>query len=561
MDTEAKILVIGIDGATFDLIKPWIAQGKLPTLSRLMREGAFGNLSSVPNTNSAPAWVSFATGDNPGKHGIFYFDEPVFGTYQRRYVNASFRKSRALWDYASAAGKRVGVINVPITYPAEKVNGFMIAGIDTPRTWCKGFTYPQELAKELHTLVSDYEIESDSPHLIKLGKKDLAAKSLIKALEKRETAAKYFMERYPWDVFIVVFTAVDAAQHFFWKDMESARPVNEGDEAPDFSAFILQVYQRADRAIASLIEQARDSWIMLVSDHGGGFNQRGAEFINPWLAGSGFLKFKDSTLLKRLFTPNLKFMYDIIDRGFPRKTKQKLVKIFPGVREKVEAATCYQNIDWSGTIAFNDGARDEIWINLRGREPEGIVTPGAEYEKTRDQLIESLLKCVDIKTGKPAVERVFRREAIYSGKYIEKAPDIFVQWQQNFVMSGLQNPGGVETLKHPSRMPLGPPLCSGGHRKDGIFLLHGPSSKRNFELHSASIMDVTPTLLYLLGLPIPEEMDGRVLEDAFEDHFLKQNPPTYREGGTELEGVKEEDFSREDAEKVREKLKGMGYID
>jgi predicted AlkP superfamily phosphohydrolase/phosphomutase len=548
MKNKNKVLVIGVDGATFDLIKPWVDQGKLPTFAKLMKKGASGNLNSTPNTNSASAWASFATGNSPGKHGIYYFDELVFGTYQKRYINSTFRKSKALWNYVSDAGKKVGVINVPMTFPAEEVNGFMIAGVDTPGIWSKGFTYPVSFFKDLQAAIGDYTIEADVPHLIRAGKKKSAVTSLLETIDKRYAATKHLMKHYPWDLFIVVFTATDAAQHFFWADMD-----------PAFDSVIFQIYQRINDVISRILEDAGNSSIVVLSDHGGGFNQRGAEYLNIWLNKIGLLNYKETNKLEKNLVRAFEAIYHLVDRGFSRKAKQKLVKILPGLREKVEAATHFQNIDWSLTKAFSDGARDEIWINLKGREPEGTVEPGEEYEKLRDFIIQELSESHDIKTGKKVAQGVYRREEIYTGKYVFKAPDIYVNWQREFIISGLQSRD--QSLSYKQYKHIKPPLWSGGHRENGILFLSGSKIKENYGLVNSRIIDITPTILYLLGLPIPNDIDGRVIQEAINDDYLRGHAPLYKSIETESVTATEKDYSEDEADKIKKKLKAMGYID
>jgi predicted AlkP superfamily phosphohydrolase/phosphomutase len=146
--SDRKVLVIGVDGATFDLIKPWIGQGKLPNLAKLMREGVHAPLQTVPTRNSGPAWSSIITGVNPGKHGVFDLTSRVPGSYEMRPTCAADRQVPAIWDWLSALGKQVVVVNVPVTYPASWVNGCMVAGSDAPGPWSPGFTYPPELCHE-----------------------------------------------------------------------------------------------------------------------------------------------------------------------------------------------------------------------------------------------------------------------------------------------------------------------------------------------------------------------------------------------------------------------------
>lgn len=576
MMTEApevnnRILLIGLDGATFDLIKPWVAQGRLPTIRRLIAEGVHGNLRSVPNMNSAPAWSSFATGTNPGKHGIFYFDERVPNTYSKRYLNGSHRSGESFWKILSDQGRKVCVINVPMTFPAEDVSGIMLAGLDSPGVQSEGFAHPPSILEELSSRVGDYIIEPGIPGYVKAGRKDQALARLFEAVDKRLAYARYLLVEYPWELFIVVFTATDAVQHFFWKDMDSRHPQHDDEEATAYGDAILKVYERMDEVVRVLVEEAKPSTTIIMSDHGGGFNQRGAEYLNPWLRKKGLLSYgrsRHDRPLSRSFRGSLRdiairqlgFIYRQLDRRLSRETKLKLVKLFPGVREEVESAISLRGIDWFTTRAYVDGARDEIWINLRGREPEGIVEPGDEYDKLCRYLVDELLACRDAKTGQKVVEGAYRRDEIYPGHHVQKAPDISVRWRTDFVISGLATEDYYDRPDAETEAPP-PPLSNGGHRMNGILIMEGKNVRKGVERKAAAIVDIAPTILHLCGEDIPANIDGRVLEDALTKSYMISHPvkilPSEVEVGEELPST---EYSHEDAEVIKDRLKGMGYL-
>jgi predicted AlkP superfamily phosphohydrolase/phosphomutase len=569
-NVASKVLVIGLDGATFDLIKPWAADGKLPMIHKLLVEGSHGNLKSAANMNSAAAWSSFATGTNPGKHGIFYFDEKIPGTYRKRYLNGSHRSGASFWKILSDRGKRVCVINVPMTFPAEEIDGIMLAGLDSPSAQSEGFAYPPSVIEELSSNVGGYIIEPGIPGYVKAGRKDQALARLLEAVDRRLAYACYLLAKYPWDLFIVVFTATDAVQHFFWKDMDSRHPDHDQEEAKRYGDAILRVYQRMDDVVETLVEEAKPSTTIIVSDHGAGFNQRGAEYLNPWLRSKGFQSYGGSgdgrslwnsflACLRSISTRQAGFAYRQLDKRLSRETKLRLVSLLPGVREQVESAMCFQGINWSATKAYADGARDEIWINLRGREPDGTVEPGEEYDQLCGHLIDELMACRDARTGQEVVEVAFRRDEIYSGHHVEKAPDISIRWRTDFVISGL----AAEDLPEPSdlRTPLQPPpLNNGGHRMNGVLMMEGENITKGAQVEGAEIVDIAPTILHLSGFPIPADMDGRVIAEAISEPFMSANPVSILPPEHTGEELASTDYSEEEAETIEERLKGMGYI-
>lgn len=305
-DSQNKVLVIGLDGATFDLITPWVAEGKLPTLGRLISEGAHGVLESVPNMCSAAAWASFATGKNPGKHGVYWFAEPRDDSYAFRYTNATHCHAAPIWRTLSDLGKKVGVINVPITYPAEPVSGFLIAGLDAPGVDSRGFTYPPDLVDEIKSVCSDYTITVGLRAYEESGRLDEGLERLSTQMEARFRVAGHVMRTRPWDLFVVIFAATDYAQHALWKYCDPSHPLYQEEEGQKYGGAIYDVYQQLDRYIAALLDDVGDdTTVLIVSDHGAGINQTGASHLNSWLEEQGWLRFQSShTFTGMLDLPN-----------------------------------------------------------------------------------------------------------------------------------------------------------------------------------------------------------------------------------------------------------------
>lgn len=558
-----RLLIIGLDGATFDLIRPWAAAGKLPNIARLLAQGSSAPLRSVPNQNSAPAWSSYATGKNPGKHGIFYFDERIEGTYNKRYLNGGFRQGESWWMIASHAGLRVGVVNVPMSYPAEPVNGVMLAGLDAPGVDSPGFSHPPELIGELQAKAGDYIIEPGIPSYMKMGRRDLAERAIFEAEEKRLAYVRYLMTTRPWDIFHVTFTSTDAAHHFFWKDMDPAHPEHDPVEAERYGDTIERVYRQADAIVGELTALAPDAAVMLMSDHGGGFNQRGAEYLNDWLASIGLLHYLDqdgsrsnaAARLKQAALTPAKWAYNLVDRTLPREAKLKLVRLLPGVRERMEMALTFGNIDWSRTKAYAYGARDDLWINLQGREPGGIVSP-AEYEALRDEIIAKLHASRDVLDHGPVLAQAIKREDVYFGPNLHKSPDIIIRWQETRVIRGIYLPQPGQPP--PPVPPLSPNLNNGGHRLHGIFVMAGPGVQAGQQFTEGVLWDLAPTILHYAGLPVPDDMDGRVLTEVFTPQWLAEHPvQTMAGAGETARGV---DYGAEEQALIDERLRGLGYV-
>jgi predicted AlkP superfamily phosphohydrolase/phosphomutase len=563
----SKVLVIGLDGATFDLIDPWIEEGKLPILAQCIKEGTRSTLQSTPLSNSAQAWSSFLTGKNPGKHGIYDFFEAIGDGYGVRFLNASFRKGKSLWRLASDAGKKVGVVNVPMTYPPEAVNGFLIPGLDAPGI-DNDFAYPGDLMEEINEKVGGYILEAGIWGYIRRGKPGIALQKLLEMVKIRTAAAKYLMQNRTWDLFVVVYTAPDKAQHHFWKYIDPARP--EFLTEP-YSSAILQVYQEVDKGIGELMASAGGASVIIVSDHGAGPSSRRTMYINRWLHREGFLQFKNPGTISG---PLGRFKYSLLERSnnqvnklLPRKTKEVILRLFPRLRDRVESILSLPGIDWSRTVAYARENHPAIFINTAGREAKGIIDPGDEYENIRDQIIENLkkLRCPD--TGKRIVGGIFKREEVYHGPELFRAPDIIFQWNQ---FLHIHRPSGnslnkdfLETLDDKSLLDSeSTSRPSGIHRDHGIFIGLGKPFHKNTSMAEARIYDLATTILYLLGLRIPEDMDGVVLQEAMEGEYLRRNPvESFISGRCEAGDDAHLSYSKRETRALEERLRGLGYID
>lgn len=411
----SRILLIGMDAATLDLVQPWVEQGLLPNIARFFTAGAAGPMRSVPNQCSAAAWPSMYTGLNPGKHGLYWFSMDKPGSYEQVYINASYRHGRSLFRMLSDASKHVGAINVPITYPAEEVNGFIIAGIDAPGVDAPGFTFPPDLYAELRRNVGEYIIEPGIPSLFKMGRIDEAVERLHQAIDYRYAYTRYLMQTRPWDFLMVVFRCTDPAQHFFWKYMRPDGFQVSPEDVQRYSTVILDVYRQLDEVVGELMALAGlGTAVFLASDHGANRCDKRESMLPYWLEHLGLMQRSSSVAggrgwLRTALWNTLGFAYKQLDKRTTRDLKLKLATRFPRLRRRVEAQMYYRGVDWARTRAYCDGKRSDIWINLRGRQPQGIVEPGAEYEALRDQIIQALTGPRDPQTGEPFVRAVYRR--------------------------------------------------------------------------------------------------------------------------------------------------------
>jgi predicted AlkP superfamily phosphohydrolase/phosphomutase len=566
-----RLAIIGLDGATFDLIEPWIAAGELPNLQRLIAEGASGPLRSVVHPFTAQAWTSMVTGCQQGKHRVFDFWERDFDSYGFRLLNASHRALPALWNLLSQAGKDVIIVNLPQTYPPEPVRGVMVSGRDTPGLGA-AYTYPPELKEELDQFSgTPYVIVPDDWLWMQRGRPDLARAELLREVDVRFDAAMHLMEQRPWDLAFFVVSATDGVAHFFWKYHDPTHPLYDPEEAVQYGQTILEVYRRCDYRIGQLLQRlevAGDCNVLVVSDHGQGQLGPQAIHLNLWLANQGLLSFRSDNGGGTLGVKLTTLASHAVQRGkrslYGRirfQTLTKLRRMWPdSLRTRLGAEAFFPDVDWSHTRAFSEELRGNIWINLRGRDPQGIVEPGAEYEALRSQIIAELPTVTDPQSGARPIRKVWRREELLRGPYLERFPDLIVEadYPDMFKPHGAYR--GRQPVRHLTSTEMAQRAITGCHRMNGIFVAWGPDVIPGGWLEDAALIDIAPTALHLLGQPVPVEMDGRVLSQAL-------RPPA-RAGLrtvslTELgfDGAAAEvSFSDEEADYVRERLAGLGYL-
>jgi len=558
----SKVLVIGLDAATLDVMTPLMEEGLLPNLQRLCEEGVHGELASTLHPLSPPAWTSFITGKNPGKHGIYDFVVHKPNSYELEYTYGGMRKGCSLWRLLSDGGKRVVVLNVPMTYPPEAVNGALISGFDSPGT-DSGFAYPAGILDEITRNVGPYQLR-DYPQ----GHDPSSfLKQLEDLLDFRRRLTHYMMDRHEWDFFMMVFGETDLVQHAYWQYTDPAFTSISASDRDKYGNVIRDTYIKMDGVVGELLPKlSEDTHVLVMSDHGAGPCYK-AVFINKWLEENGLLTYLDSKG-KKSYLELLKGMHRIIKNTIPPAGLEWMKKTFPGLRQKVKSKIVFSDIDWSRTRVWSFGREStNLFINVKGKFPQGIVSRGSEYAALRDGLIEALHTIIDPDTREPAVGNVFRGEEVYHGDCMDNAPDLLVTWRNHQYTSW---PGYNDrdralfepSLNHSDFSDWSQLQKGGNHRPNGVLFMRGKAIKKGQRIDGASIIDLAPTILYLMGAEVPTDMDGKVLEQAIRPSDLKQNPPRYKEPPSgEEAGTSGPAYSEDDAARVEERLRSLGYIE
>ena len=551
-----KLLVIGLDGASFNVLDPLIQQGHLKNLVALIAEGARADLETTFPPITAVAWSSFMTGKNPGKHGIFEFVRLDHDSKRELAVNASFRQGHAIWDLLSDAGDRVVVHNFPCTYPPHEVNGLMIADFMTPRGR-RDFTYPPALLSELEEKFGPYRLHLSQTYAS--GNVEGVLDELFDELEYKAKVSEYLMTRYEWDAFFQYFWGTDRIQHELWHIIDEFHPRHDAREAQLYRERVYAYFDRVDEIVGRLVELAgKDALVCVASDHGFGPAHKYCSF-NIWLLQEGFLKLKrdamtriKQTMFKLGLTPELAFK--LTKKLPPALRPSRGVSNQPGASSLVSRLfLSFNDVDWNRSVAFSKGNYGQIYVNLKGREPNGAVSE-SEYDSVCEAIVERLKALEDPVTGEPWADKVFRREQVYHGPRVSDAPDIaFLPRDMRYLALGnadfTSNKFMVDAFG-----------ISGCHRMNGVLIANGADGvKPATRANAARIIDVTPTLLYLMGRPLPDDLDGRVLTEMISSEYLNANPVRLT-SQTSADQTSAVQFLPEENEEIIERLKSLGYM-
>jgi len=511
-------MVLGIDGGEIGLIKKW--QQDLPTLSKLIKEGVCGILETAIPPMTVPCWNCLFTGKNPGRIGLYNFVLVPSGDLERiRIVNYRDQKASSIWEILSNHGFKVITVNVPTTYPPRPVNGIVISGgLLSPLYKDVEYVLPKIFKEELERIAQGYEILPLTDLTI-LGREDEYLNLFYRNIEKQRRVILHLIDSYQWDFFTYVFFITDSVQHYFWKYLDSAL-LNLSLRTGSYQNAIKLIYQKVDAVIGEILKKLpSDVDVFVVSDHG--FQAlKGYFMVNEWLAENGLLKIHHRRNV--YYNIVLKSKNFLLSLG-GEKLANLLIPLVPrSLVEKVtvrgqlqgEGVSLLKQIDWQSTWAFSVGEAGGIFLNRkRCKNPE-------TYNKVREEIAESLKSICNSDRQRLDVQ-IWMREDLYKGGYIEDAPDIV------FSINDFQY---VQRAGMGYRSVWTKPPFGGWHRKKATFIAWGPHIKAGKNLPNLSIYDITPTILHIFGLPIPKDMDGRVLTEIFEENSEPaRRPVVYQE--------------------------------
>jgi predicted AlkP superfamily phosphohydrolase/phosphomutase len=440
-----RVVFIGLDGTPYTFMQRLIREGRAPHAARLAHQGSLLRMDSIWPWVSSVAWSTMMTGVNPAKHNIFGFIDRDPATYRQFIPKADNMKAKTLWEVLSDAGKRVIVVNVPVTFPARPVNGILVGDFLSPKLDERS-VYPAAFIPTLKSL--GYIVDAD-PWKMRQSK-DQALQEVNAALDARIRTLFHLFDREEWDYLHVHIMETDRLHHFLWQQMDEKDPVY----APAFYDF----YRRIDQMLGQLASKLDDrTTLVWMADHGFCTIKKEV-YVNRWLMDNGWLKL----------------------RNVPPDRQKGLDEVDPG------------------SIAYSlDPGR--VFIRVRGREKEGCVSPGTEYQSIREEIASAALALRDPDCGEPIFQAAFKREEIYHGPYLEQAADLILAPYDGYDPKG---PLYKETLTY-----KGDELV-GMHTYDDAMLYVGGHTISPARF---SVLNVMPTILSLMDVPHPQNLDGESL--------------------------------------------------
>jgi len=566
-----------------EIVRPLAAKGLLPNFARIMEQGVVGELNSTFPPMTFPAFTTFMTGKNPGGHGVFDFFERVPGRYGVRFVNANSRRSRTVWRMLSEAKRRVTVIGFPVTYPPEPINGVMISGFDAPGIGAKADRscfYPASFYDELRREVGDYII---TPTVDMLRAHENPAEgigAILETIERKVQTALYAQSRERWDCFAFMLIESDFAGHRYWKYYDPSSPQYQAGASEELRHGLPKVYGAIDHALGRVMASDPEAGVLIFSDHGFGGASTKAVFLNRFLEQQGMLKFTADTSGQRSLGARMRLggrlaMARLKDVGLhylPEALRTPLLRSMK-IGNQIESRIRFGGIEWRKTSVYSDESPyfPALWVNLAGRESGGIVPPD-RYAETCARAAQTLRDWRDPETGKPLVRRVYRREEIYRGEQVERAPDLLIDWNLDAGYSYLSG-RSLEDHSGQSLRRLAPhefhshemATRGGSHRPNGMLMAMGGPFAGRATIEGAALSDLAPTILFCQGLGIPQEMEGRVLAELFSPVFLSAHAPQ-RVAASDLPlaapagEAPADNYTDEEREIIERRLRDLGYL-
>ncbi|MBI5375547.1 MAG: alkaline phosphatase family protein [Candidatus Schekmanbacteria bacterium] len=551
-----KVFLIGLDGATWNVLIPLVEKGELPAFRELLNQSYWGQLRCAERATSPLVWTSIATGKVAEKHGVFDHTVREPGTYESVPVKSYHRKVKAIWNILSENKKTVGLIDWYVTFPPEKVNGYVISRLTADE---KDKTYPSEIQKDIDEMNKKFITQKTEDNLFHV------KEELLNDVRKLSAATSYMRGKTPTDFLGVYTHSTDAVQHYFWKYMEPQKydykiwGMNDSD-VKKYGEVIEYHYIEVDKMIGDLTKNIDDNTMLIIlSDHGAQAQTfpHVAVDVDKILDITGFLSFKNN----------------------------------------------FQEIDFSEAKAFSAGIEKNyqikgVCLNLKGRETTGIVNPGEDEERIKSEIMKALADLKILENGENIFSKVISGKDMKEKRWEDSKIDLFAYSNDEALKEFYKTHIKIAGETFPLTDILSIDDTSGEHANEGIILMSGKNIKSkfifpaldikiarvlkktaktifgdntpllvkkcffilNFESIAPTTLDITPTILYSMGLPVGKDMDGKTIIDAFKSSFISKNPLNYINTYEGPLSTKSNKVTSTADENMLKKLKALGYI-
>jgi len=530
-----KVFILGLDGATFDILNPLMRDNVIPNITELCSNGTSAPLRTIFPPVTAPAWLALASGLNPGKTGIFdYINKIRTESNTFAPISSSYYKERAVWDYLGNQGYKVGIFNYPTLWPPPHVNGFAVSGMGGKSG---NMCYPPELEAELHEATSGYESKLNLRNPKYKRDIDLFFEDINRIIKKQASALQYLVQSKTWDFFFAVFSFTDWMGHVLWKDIDEKHSLYDSMKSPRVKNRFKETWRNIDEVIGTLLSALpHNTNFISVSDHGMG-PLESVFFPNTWLERKGWLK-RRRLGWKKLFVENM----TLFSEGSDNKYFNWLVRFLRNKLLKIKGTI--DLIDFDHSFAYSPEHNTMFGcINL--------TKTGKSANGFKDLLIEAIKALPKTVKGVEQVD-IFLPEEIYSGQFVNLSPDIL------FIVNDYKCTVEIDLHKKEFRTSPSLLMRTGGHQPDGIFIASG-SVFNKMKIPQASVLDICPTVLSLYDLDIPSQIDGRVITEAIKPEVLdtlKLNIRPSRETSVQ----QTDEMGEENLEDMKKLLKSLGYM-
>jgi predicted AlkP superfamily phosphohydrolase/phosphomutase len=506
---RSRTIVIGLDAFDLRLARRWGSAGALPCLERLFAGCPLVRLDTPSRVIQGTVWPSLLTGASPGRHGLYLQQQLQNGTYAIVETFADHVRLKRFYEHMEDAGLRCGLADLPSDRPAKRVRGVQVVEWSTEFAMWRYETRPRSFARYIRSRIG---INPMTSHWNSGDSQDSHTR-LCSALETstrmKAQLGEALLARPDLDLVFLVFGEAHKAGHWLWKYQDEGHP-NHEPSASELRQGLLNCYKQIDRALAQLTALVRpEDNLIVLSDHGMQPAYRGDHLVDLILERLGYL-----TYLAERSPGGGTREADSLAHAARRvlgRGKSAVKRLAP--RALIAAVNRRKNsfptVDWRRTRAFSlpTDRNSHIRLNLEGREPQGVVKPGAAYESMLDEIEAAFRSLINPRTGGPAVEEVFRVRSLFPGERSEDLPDLSILWSAEAPIDEVTSPR-TGLIRHSIRE-----LRSGNHRAEGFLLARGPRFKQGAQESQGHILQIAPTLLHLHGLAMPEQYEMGPLRD------------------------------------------------